>query len=85
MIRGRDSWGENLIPSPFIYLGALAVFEVAPAGVTECRVRVAARIHVHGADGGGQHQAPHAGVGRGLDDVPRPDDNRLDDLLLPEG
>ena len=43
------------------------------------------RVHVHGADGGGDHQAPHAGVGRGLNDVPRPGDNWLDDLLLITG
>ena len=60
------------------------MLEVAPAPLVQGRVGVAVRVHVHGADGGGDHQAPHAGVGRGLDDVPRPGDNGLDDLLLIE-
>ena len=61
------------------------MLEVAPAPLVQGRVGVAVRVHVHGADGGGDHQAPHAGVGRGLDDVPRPGDNWLDDLLLITG
>ena len=65
-----------------IYRGPLAVLEVAPAPLVQGIVGVAVRVHVHGADGGGEHQAPHAVVGRGVDDVPRPGDNWVDDLLL---
>jgi len=75
---GEGTSKEELV----FYLGVLAVLKVAPAGIVERRVGVAPRVHVHGADGGGQHDAPHAGVGGGLDDVPRPGNDRLDDLLL---
>lgn len=60
-----------------------AVVEVAPARLVERRVRVAMGVHVHGADAGGQHHAPDAGVRGHLHHVERPGDHRLDDLLLP--
>jgi hypothetical protein len=65
------------------YLGLLAEVEVAPARLVDDGVRLAAGVHGHRADRRRQDDAAdRAGLGRRVDDVPRPPHRRLHHLLL---
>lgn len=63
-------------------LGVLAKLKVAPAGFVDDRVGTPVRVHVHGADGGGEHDTPDAGVGGRIYHVLGPLHRRCHHLLL---
>nr|ACR34798.1 unknown [Zea mays]ACR38632.1 unknown [Zea mays] len=62
-------------------LGVLAILEVAPAGVVHRLAGVTVGVHVHGADGGREHDALHSGVCRRRHHVARAPDRWLDHHL----